>query len=108
MTHLTPTIGTPRHSDRHAGQPIVARATLAASPASPASTSLTSVVVRSHTRTPDHATTYRNAILLARDCHKRAAHTLDPTTAERLSIEADGWLAVARLIAARAAMLPGI
>ena len=107
MTHLTPTTAaTPRHSDRHAGQPIVARATLAASPLS--LTGLTAVIVHTHTRTPDHAATYRNAILLARDCHKRAAHTLDPTTAERLSLEADGWLAVARLVAARAAMLPGI
>ena len=103
MTHLTPTIGTPRYSDRHAG-----RATLTASPISPTQLALTTVVVHSHTRTPDHAATYRNAILLARDYHKRAAHTVDPTTAERLSIEADGWLAVARLVAARAAMLPGI
>ena len=108
MTHLTPTTAaTPRHSDRHASPAIpafVARATLAISELM----GLTAVVVHTHTRTPDHAATYRNAILLARDCHKRSASTLDPTTAERLSIEADGWLAVARLVAARAAMLPGI
>ena len=94
MTTTNHTPHTPHTSPRHETR----RATLATSHTPPSA-----IITRHHFTANDHATTYRNAITLARLALQRADHTLDPTEAERLRLESDGWQAVARLIAAFAA-----